>query len=111
MMMSTNPAEGFARLSVAQVQAKLAAGWSPVWIDVRKPHEWAEGKLDEAHHFIPHEAVIAHGLPELDPDAPVLLQCRSGVRSAHAAMALVARDFTDVTNLEGGILAWLAATR
>ncbi|HCH61227.1 MAG TPA: rhodanese-like domain-containing protein, partial [Deltaproteobacteria bacterium] len=41
----------------------------------------------------------------------VLLQCRSGVRSAHAAAALVARGFTDVTNLEGGILAWTEAYR
>lgn len=109
--MSKDPAEGFARLSVPQVQVKMAAGWCPVWVDVRKPHEWAQGKLAEAQHFIPHESIIADGLPAVDPAAPVLLQCRSGVRSAHAAAALVARGFTDVTNLEGGILAWLDAAR
>lgn len=109
--MSTNPAEGFARLDVQQVHAKMAGGWAPVWVDVRKPHEWEQDKLAEAAHFIPHEVVIADGLPGVDPSTPVLLQCRSGARSARAAAALVARGFTDVTNLEGGILAWVAAFR
>ena len=86
--MSIDPSEGFARLTVAQVHARMAEGWAPVWVDVRKPHEWAQDKLEEAHHFIPHETVIAEGLPGVDPDAPVVLQCRSGKRSAAAAAAL-----------------------
>ena len=45
---------------------------APVWVDVRKPHEWEQDKLAEAAHFIPHEAVIADGLPGVDPSALVL---------------------------------------
>ena len=43
---------------------------------------------------------------ELDPGKPVLVYCRSGRRSAEAAAALAKLGFTDVRNLEGGILAW-----
>ena len=41
----------------------------------------------------------------------VLLQCKSGGRSAKAAASLVARGFTQVVNLEGGINAWVEAFR
>jgi len=109
--MAADQEEGFARLDVQAVHDKMQAGWAPVWVDVRKPHEWDVVKLDEAHHFIPHEQVIAEGLPGVDKNAPVVLQCRSGGRSAKAAKALVAMGFTDVTNLEGGINGWVKAFR
>ncbi len=101
------PAEGFARLDAAAVRARLDEGWAPVWVDVRKPHEWDIVKAPEATVFTPHETVIAEGLPGVDRDRPVLLQCKSGRRSAAAAAALVAAGFTDVTNLEGGINGWV----
>ena len=109
--MAADSTEGFARQGVQEVHSRMQAGWSPVWVDVRKPHEWEIVKLDEAQHFIPHEQVIAEGLPGVDKNAPVLLQCRSGGRSARAAQALVAMGFTDVTNLEGGINGWVTAHR
>ena len=110
--MAATPSEGFARLDVHAVHAKLQEGWKPVWVDCRKQHEWDLVKLDEAEHFIPHEQIIAAGLPDsIDLHAPIVLQCRSGGRSARAAAALVARGFTDVTNLEGGINGWVTAFR
>jgi rhodanese-related sulfurtransferase len=107
--MAFDPAEGFARLGAQEVHAKLEAGWSPVWVDVRKPHEWEEGTLVPAQQFIPHEQVMAEGLPGVDKSTPVVLQCRSGGRSGRAAAVLVAMGYTDVTNLEGGYLEWSAA--
>ncbi len=101
--------EGFARLSAQDVHAKRQAGWRPVWVDVRKPREWDIVKLPHTDHFIPHEQVVASGLPGVDPRAPILVACKSGGRSAKAAAALIAAGFTDVTNLEGGINAWVKA--
>jgi len=40
-------------------------------------------------------------------DKPVVLQCRSGVRSANAIKVLQNQfGFDNLLNLEGGILAW-----
>lgn len=100
-------AEGFARLSAAAVVERLAGGWRPRWVDVRKPHEWAVVKLDRADQFVPHDQILAEGLPGLGLHEPILLQCKSGARSAAAAAALAARGYTDITNLEGGILGWI----
>jgi adenylyltransferase/sulfurtransferase len=55
--------------------------------------------------------VIAEGLDGVPLDRPILLQCKTGGRSAKAAAALVAAGHTDVTNLEGGIIAWVKAFR
>ena len=97
--------EPFERLSPTEVKARLDAGWQPVWIDVRKPHEWAIVKLDRVDHFVPHERVadLADALPR---DRDIVLQCKSGARSATAARTLAALGFTRLVNLEGGVNGW-----
>jgi adenylyltransferase/sulfurtransferase len=99
-------AEGFARLSPAAVAERRAAGWAPLVVDVRKPHEWDIVKIGFADLFIPHEEVVANGLPGVPKGRPILVHCKSGARSAKAAEALVAAGYADVTNLEGGVLGW-----
>jgi sulfur dioxygenase len=39
---------------------------------------------------------------------PVVTVCRSGARSAQAALQLAKAGFTDVANLAGGMLRWNA---
>jgi len=39
-------------------------------------------------------------------EAPVVVVCRSGVRSSTAAAILTSLGFEDVSNLKGGMLAW-----
>jgi rhodanese-related sulfurtransferase len=41
-----------------------------------------------------------------DPKKPVLVYCRSGGRSAKAAQELRAAGFSQVLELEGGVIAW-----
>lgn len=105
------PAEGFHRRDAQQVAQKLADGWTPLWIDVRRPDEWDIVKLPEAELFVPHLQLMQDGLSGVELDRPILLQCKSGRRSATAATALLAAGFTNVTNLEGGILGWVAQFR
>ena len=73
-------------------------------VDVRNPHEVAAGTL-EGMVNIPLDQLPAR-LGELDADRRVVLLCRSGNRSGKAAEYLVAAGFTDVINLEGGMLAY-----
>lgn len=73
-------------------------------IDVREPVEVAEGTLPESINIPVGE--VEGRVGELDPSRPVVLFCRSGGRSGSAAQFLVASGFSNVTNLEGGMLAW-----
>lgn len=75
-------------------------------VDVRTPEEYADGHIAGAENidvFSPD--FIGKATKSLDKSRPVAVYCRSGRRSADAALKLSAKGYT-VTNLEGGILAW-----
>ena len=85
----------------------LAATPAAQILDVRTKEEFATGHLAKAV-LIPwtDKDFATRAAKELDPGKPLLVYCRSGRRSAEAAAALVKLGFTDVRNVEGGILAW-----
>jgi len=97
---------GFHRVDVLDAQARMKAGWRPFVLDVRKPHELAIVALPFMDMQREHERVVAGEFTGIPRDRPILVSCRSGVRSAAAAEALVAAGYGDVSNLEGGILDW-----
>ena len=73
-------------------------------IDVREPHEWDIARIPGAR-LIPLGEFPA-AIPSLDRTRDIVVQCRSGVRSANAVRQLQAAGFTRVKNLAGGILRW-----
>ncbi len=73
-------------------------------IDVREPHEWDIARIPSAR-LIPL-GVFPAAIPSLDRTRDIVVQCRSGVRSANAVRQLQAAGFTRVKNLAGGILRW-----
>lgn len=75
-------------------------------VDVREDAEWKEQHIAGAIH-IPL-GLVASSLSELAQykDSSVVVQCRSGKRSAKAASTLQTAGFTKVYNLTGGIAAW-----
>ncbi|HEY3437245.1 MAG TPA: ThiF family adenylyltransferase [Actinotalea sp.] len=79
-----------------------------VLVDVREPAEHALVALPGAE-LVPLRAVLdGTGLEHLPAQVPVLLYCRSGVRSEQAGRALLAAGRHDVSHLAGGVLAWVA---
>jgi len=77
-----------------------------VILDVRELHEWQEQHIAGAIH-IPLAQVEARISELLQyKNSPVIVQCRSGKRSAKAAGTLQSAGFTQVYNLTGGIIAW-----
>ncbi len=78
-------------------------------VDVRDAAEAASsgGTIADAV-IVPPESLEAT-VTDWDRDAPVLLVCRSGVRSGRAAARFEALQFANVASMRGGMLAWLDA--
>jgi len=75
-------------------------------VDVREPDEFT-GELGHVPgaELVPL-AILPNAAASWDPEREVVLVCRSGGRSARAAMALAGRGFRHLYNLRGGMLAW-----
>ena len=78
-------------------------------IDVRAADEYVAGHLPDSRN-IPLDQLEARAV-ELDSkkDAPLILVCQTGARSAGACKQLEKLGFTRVNNLEGGIAGWRSA--
>lgn len=77
-----------------------------VVLDVRTPEEFAEGHLADAVNIDFYAGDFADQLAALDPETPYVLYCRSGNRSGTTAEMMEELGFADVTEVDGGILAW-----
>lgn len=77
-----------------------------VLLDVREDNEFKEGHIIDARH-IPL-GKLRERMQELEPfrDRPIVVNCRSGHRSAGACAQLRKNGFNTVYNLKGGIMAW-----
>ncbi len=78
-----------------------------VTIDVRTPEEWAEGIIPESSMLnIMNPQVFVAGLEKLNKEDAFFIYCRSGARSMQACQIMEQYGFNNVTNLDGGIMAW-----
>lgn len=75
------------------------------FIDVREAEEYAAGHIPGAVN-IPLSEFMAR-VDEINEEAPALLVCNSGVRSAQAAGYLISMGYDQVFNLEAGAKGWL----
>ena len=78
-----------------------------VLLDVREDYERAEFNIGGIHVPL---GQISMSLDKLTPyrDQEIIIYCRSGKRSAMAQELLRQSGFTNVRNLEGGMLAYQA---
>ncbi|HKJ70895.1 MAG TPA: rhodanese-like domain-containing protein [Gammaproteobacteria bacterium] len=80
-------------------------------LDVREDSEWQQGHIAGAIHIPLGQ--LSGRMQELEAykggDSPLLVACRSGNRSATAAVQLRKAGFESVYNLEGGTMAWQQA--
>lgn len=75
-------------------------------LDVREPDEYEQGAIPGAIH-IPRgqlESGIENRIPE--KDAPVVIYCAGGTRSAFAAKTMAELGYTDVVSVIGGFNRW-----
>lgn len=80
---------------------------APFMLDVREPEEMADGVIAGSVN-IPMDDV-EHRLHELPADREIVVICHMGLRSAYVARRLKALGYDRVSNLSGGVDAWLRA--
>lgn len=76
-------------------------------LDVREADEFAQEHIPGAE-LMPLSTFDPASVPQLI-DKQVVLQCKSGKRSAKAAQKMFQAGFKQVIHLQGGLLAWKAA--
>ena len=90
-------------ISVQELKDKKDKGEDFQLIDVREEFEYEVSNLGGT--LIPLGGILIEA-EKVAKDKPVIVQCRSGKRSAAAIMQLEQLGYTNLYNLHGGILAW-----
>jgi rhodanese-related sulfurtransferase len=85
---------------MAAVAAQGGSAEAPI-LDVRQPHEWAEGAIPGSRLIF--VADLPHQLGSLDREREWLVACRTGVRAAIAASLLDAAGIMVRPVVDGGI--------
>ncbi len=99
------------QLAPRDVRDAMASPTKPVLLDVREPEE----RSDDLGHIAGSVLVPLRDLPwraqELEPlkDKHIITICRAGVRSTTASAILTGLGFEHVSNLTGGMVAWVDA--
>ncbi len=93
-------------VTVQELKQKMDNNEDFQLIDVRETFEYETSNLNGEN--IPLGGILIEA-DKVATDKPVIIQCRSGKRSAAAVMQLEQLGFTNLYNLKGGILAWQEA--
>lgn len=97
----------------ARAYAMLNSGEIALVIDTREVHEWTAERI-AGSLVVPvpsGEPQVLARLQQAGPpkDRPVLVHCRSGVRSLRVMPQIAAYGFVTIYHLPGGFLSWKAA--
>ena len=76
-------------------------------LDVRTEKEWDAGHIVGAIHI--HGGKLQENFELVPRDKPVVVICGSGYRGSIAASFLKREGYDDVSNVLGGMSAWMAA--
>ena len=93
-------------ITVAELKQKIDKKEDFQLTDVRETFEYEMSNINGEN--IPLAGILIEA-QKISKDKPVIIQCRSGARSA-AALSQLEQKFglTNLYNLKGGILAWAA---
>ena len=80
-----------------------------VIIDVRTPQEFAEERIEGAINLDYYADTFEDELNKLDKTKTYVIYCRSGGRSGNALALMEELGFSEVYNVQGGIINWKSA--
>jgi adenylyltransferase/sulfurtransferase len=93
-------------ITVQELRSKIDGDEDFYLIDVREPSEFDIVRIPNSH-LIPKQGFIDGSvLSTLPQDKPIILHCKSGVRSAECLAILKNAGFADASHVSGGVVAW-----
>lgn len=93
-------------IKTGDLKEVIDCGHDCMLVDVRTTEEYLSGHIPGAVSM----PLAELGAMDWGPDTgPVVLYCRSAMRSARALQLLLARGVREVAHLKGGIQAWAGA--
>ncbi len=95
-------------LSVTEFSSKIAES-GVVTLDVRTPGEFAEGYIEGARLIDFQSGNFENEIATLDKNATYAVYCRSGNRSGQAVKVMKDAGFSNVFNMNGGVIEWANA--
>jgi len=103
----SNPNLVVAQMNPIDFQKQLVQDDSSVLLlDVRTPEEFEGGHIQNAINLDYNHSNFESQISNLDKSKKVFVYCLSGGRSSAAVSALEQKGFTNVAELEGGMMAW-----
>ena len=93
-------------ITVDQLKSKMDHKDNFLLIDVREPAEFEIVRIPGSILIPKQEILDGSVLSKLPQDKPIILHCKSGVRSAECLAVLKGAGFSDATHVSGGVLAW-----
>ena len=95
------------RITAPALADQLAESTKPFVLDVRSEKEWQAMHLSCSHNIpLTH---LRERITEVPQDRPVVVHCEGGYRSAIGTSLLAEAGRTNVSDLVGGIKAWVAS--
>ena len=98
-------------ITVDEFDKKLSETKDVQLVDVRTPEEYQEGHLKNSLNYNFNGSDFDNELSKLDKTKPVMVYCLAGGRSAEAAEIMEKKGFTEVYNMQGGIMKWNVANK
>jgi len=93
-------------ITPTELKAKLDRGDRLMLVDVREPHEYEIVKIPGSV-LIPKDRILSgEALAELPQDRPIVLHCKTGIRSAEALAALHKAGFANAVHVGSGVNGW-----
>jgi len=93
-------------ISVSDLKSKIDNKENFLLIDVREPSEFEIVRIPGSI-LIPKQGFLdGSALSQLPQNKPIILHCKSGVRSAECLAILKSAGFADATHVSGGVVAW-----
>ena len=91
-------------IDVKTLNEKISNKENFILLDVRTDSEYFLSNIEGAIHIPMND--IPNKLNTIDKNKEIIVQCKSGKRSAKVCQFLLNNNYENVRNLKGGIIAW-----
>jgi adenylyltransferase/sulfurtransferase len=97
---------GVPQITPLELKARLDRGDDLLIVDVREAHEWDISNLETLGAVLMPQSQVVSRMGELDTAREIIVQCRTGARSAAVVHELQNHGYKKLYNLDGGINRW-----